>query len=115
MSTAEILAAIRHLPEGAQVTLAVQKADLIAALEEQADHPDRVVTTSWCAETLGMSREWWADACRSGAITDAWQETEGSPWYLRAGSARRHIRRHVEERTRGRSRRRGPRKARRAS
>jgi hypothetical protein len=109
MTATEILQTIRHLPEDAQVTLTVRKADLVRALEDRDDRPDRVVTTAWCAETLGMSREWWADQCRVGAIREAFQEGERSPWHLPIGAARRHLLQHQQGRSHSKRRRRGPR------
>lgn len=110
MTTADLLTSIRHLPPGAQVTVTVSKEDLVRALEDQTENPDRVVSTVWCADQLGMSREWWADECRSGRIRGAFQEGEGSPWRLRAGDARSHLSQHLASHDRRRSRRRGPRK-----
>lgn len=114
MST-DLLASLRHLPPGAKVTLTVERDDLLHALEEQSQRPDRVVDTSWCAEALGMSREWWASECKAGRVAGAWQEGPRAPWRLRAGAARDHLSQHEASLDRRRSRRRGPRQTRRAS
>lgn len=113
MTIAETLQALRGLPDDAKVTLTIEKADLVRALEDRDDNPDRIITTVWCEEKLGMSREWWAEECRSKRIRDAFQETKGAPWNLPAGSARAHLQQYRASRTPSRSRRRGPRPARR--
>lgn len=110
---AALLAAIRHLPAGSKLTVTVEKDDLVRALEERDDNPGRIVTTVWCSEHLGMSREWWADECRSGRIRDASQEGPGAPWYLPVGVARAHLQAHRSKHTPARRRRRGPRPERR--
>lgn len=114
MTAADILSSIRHLPPGSKVTVTVEKEDLVRALEERDENPDRLVTTVWCSEHLGLSREWWADECRSKRVREAFQEAPGAPWYLPLGVARAHLDAHRNARTPSRRRRRGPRPERRA-
>lgn len=106
----ELPEAIRHLHDEALVPGKVVK-EWWRTLHRPTPE---VVTTTWLAKNVGMSAEWWADACRRGDIEGAWQESEGSPWYLPYAAARRHLLR-VQNRafTPARSTRRGPRKDRR--
>jgi hypothetical protein len=112
MTASALLQAIRHLPDDAQVTLTVAKADLVRSLEERDDRPERIMPTTWFADNLGMSRRWWASECHAGRIPGAHQEVEGGPWYLPIGAGRAHLEEHRSGRTHTRSRRRGPRSAR---
>lgn len=109
-----LLQAIQSLPAGAQVTLTVGKEDLVAALQERDENPDRLVTTVWLSERLGMSRTWWAR--NAERVPGARQESEGSPWYLPLGAAKRFFEEYwTERKTPSRSRRRGPRQPRRSA
>lgn len=110
MEIDDVLESLHLLPPGTKVSITVPVEALSKALEHRAERPERVVTTSWCSENLGMSREWWAEACREGRIPRAFQDAPGGPWYLKFHHAKRHLTLYVADRTRARSRRRGPRR-----
>lgn len=102
--------ALRRMPPDAKIWVAFERDDLLRALEDAGENPDRFVTTVWLSERFGMSREWWAE--RAASIPGSFQDREGAPWNIPIGAARAHLDEHVRSRGGHRhrtTRRRGPR------
>lgn len=90
MTAAEIVAAIALLPDDAQVTLTVRKADLVAALQRRAGGP-AVMTTTQASQIHGYTDERWRRWAVAGVIVGAYQDAKGGPWHLPRTSVESHI------------------------
>jgi hypothetical protein len=86
----ETLGALAHLPDDAQITITVRKADLAKALETRAGGP-LIMTTTQAAHILGYTPERWRRWAQSGAIPGAYQNSEEGAWHLPRGACEQHI------------------------
>lgn len=89
MSGNEILGAIAHLPDDAQVTISVRKADLARALEEHGGGPE-TLSTAQAAKHLGWTSRNWRDWADQGKIAGAWRDDVGR-WRLPRRSCEEHV------------------------
>lgn len=112
MTDTNLLELIAALPAGAKLTITVDRDELETALVTRGGVPEKLVGTVFLADTLGMTREWWAD--QAPKIEGAVRETPTSPWWVPMGAARAYLesywlaRRGLAEDTSPRSRHRAP-------
>jgi hypothetical protein len=77
VTAAETINALLYLPDDAQVTVTVRKADLVRALERRSGGP-QVMTTTEAHRVLGYTRRQWQRWAEAGEIEGAWQRIRGS-------------------------------------
>ena len=90
MTSDEIVAALRHLPDDAEITISLRKADLVTALENKGGGP-RVMTTAQAARVHGYTPERWRRWAQDGRIEGAYQDAEDGPWHLPRAAVEAHI------------------------
>mgnify|MGYP001581131207 CR=1 FL=1 len=108
--------AIAALPDDCRCAVVVGSGELTIGdlrLALAVDSGDRAMTTVQCATEWGHAPEWWQDRARDGSIHGAYQESEGSQWYIPRGHAKVFLREYREGRRKRGSRRpwKGPQKA----
>jgi hypothetical protein len=84
-----LLAALGHLPDDAQITITVRKADLVDALESAASGP-AVMTTLQAEKHIGLTSPEWRRACEKGLVDGAEQDESGR-WRFPKESAIRYV------------------------
>jgi hypothetical protein len=85
-----LLAALGHLPDDAQLTITVRKADLVEAIESSVGGPANM-TTYQAAKFIGLTSSHWRRACEKGRIEGAEQDEDGR-WRFPKESAIRYFR-----------------------
>ena len=80
------------LPDDAQLTITVGKADLLRALDEGSGANPEHIDTKRAAARLGYSADRWRRWAEQGRITGAWQDARGGSWRLPFASCEAHIR-----------------------
>jgi len=95
MTLDDTIGALAHLPDDAQVTISIRKADLVKALEQRAGGP-AVLTTTQAAKGLGYTAERWRRWAVDGVVDGAYQDAAEGPWHLPRVSCEAHIARLAE-------------------
>lgn len=80
------------LPDDAQLTITVRKADLLKALEHRTDLGPENLSTAQAALRYGYSAERWRRWADAGQLEGAWQDARGGSWHLPLAVCERHIR-----------------------
>jgi hypothetical protein len=89
MTSKDLAAALAALPDGANVTITVAKADLMRALTPRAG--DEAIDTTAAAARFGYTPDRWRRWCADGLIEGAWQDADGGPWHLPAAACERFL------------------------
>jgi hypothetical protein len=88
----DVLALLAALPDGAQLTITVSKADLVRAIERSGDAAPENLDTRQAADRFGYSAERWRRWAEAGQLAGAWQDARGGSWHLPSASCGAHIR-----------------------
>jgi hypothetical protein len=91
-SMPDMLLLLSALPEGAQLTISVSKADLLRALEQVTEAGPANLDTRQAAERFGYTAERWRRWAEAGTLAGAWQDARGGSWRLPLASCETHIR-----------------------
>jgi D-alanyl-D-alanine carboxypeptidase len=91
MTLADTLAAIAALPDDAKITVSIEKADFVRALERRGAGGADVVDTLTAASTLGYTADRWRRWCAAGRIAGAWQDAKGGSWRMPRASCTAHL------------------------
>jgi hypothetical protein len=95
-TTDELLAALRLLGRGVQVSFSVDAEDLARALERRRDggRLKMLYSTAEAASIFGFRPKYWRNLCAGGKMDGAWQEGgEGGDWRMPTTAIVAHLQR----------------------